>query len=117
MHLLTTGLYFVKSSVTHIALRMSYSSNFATYQRSCLSQCIRRRTRIRTNAVTSCIRAFLKSHLTCLVPRLWIRSAEIPGGGGTSLGEWEHNNNAPDFDYNDNDVDVKYECINTVDLT
>ena len=26
------------------------------------------------------------------VPRLWIRSAEVRGGGGTSLGEWEHNN-------------------------
>ena len=25
------------------------------------------------------------------VPRLWIRSAEVQGG--TSLGEWEHNNN------------------------
>ena len=27
------------------------------------------------------------------VPRLWIRSAEVlwGGGGGTSLGEWEHN--------------------------
>ena len=24
------------------------------------------------------------------VPRLWIRSAEVRGGG-TSLGEWEHN--------------------------
>ena len=37
--------------------------------------------------------------------------------GGTSLGEWEHNNNAPDFDYYGVDVDAKYECINTVDLT
>ena len=27
------------------------------------------------------------------VPRLWIRSAEVRGLGGTSLGEWEHNNN------------------------
>ena len=35
------------------------------------------------------------------VPRLWIRSAEVGGGGGrrgrererASLGEWEHNNN------------------------
>ena len=28
------------------------------------------------------------------VPRLWIRSAEVRGGGEgeTSLGEWEHNN-------------------------
>ena len=26
------------------------------------------------------------------VPRLWIRSAEVWGVGGTSLGEWEHNN-------------------------
>ena len=27
------------------------------------------------------------------VPRLWIRSAEVRGeGGGTSSGEWEHNN-------------------------
>ena len=29
------------------------------------------------------------------VPRLWIRSAEgvgAGGGGGTTLGEWEHNN-------------------------
>ena len=27
------------------------------------------------------------------VPRLWIRSADVRGGGGTSLGEWKHNNN------------------------
>ena len=29
------------------------------------------------------------------VPRLWIRSAKVGGGGVgvTSLGEWEHNNN------------------------
>ena len=26
------------------------------------------------------------------VPRLWIRSAEGVGAGGTTLGEWEHNN-------------------------
>ena len=26
------------------------------------------------------------------VPRLWIRSAEGMGAGGTTLGEWEHNN-------------------------
>ena len=26
------------------------------------------------------------------VPRLWIRSAEGVGAGGTMLGEWEHNN-------------------------
>ena len=25
-----------------------------------------------------------------------IRSAEVRGGGGTSLGEWEHNNNVAD---------------------
>ena len=25
------------------------------------------------------------------VPRLWIRSAEGVGAGGTTLGEWEHN--------------------------
>ena len=24
------------------------------------------------------------------VPRLWIHSAEVCGGGGASLGEWEH---------------------------
>ena len=28
----------------------------------------------------------------CPVPRLWIRSAEGVGAGGTTLGEWEHNN-------------------------
>ena len=26
------------------------------------------------------------------VPRLWIRSAEGVGAGGTTLGEWEHSN-------------------------
>ena len=29
------------------------------------------------------------------VPWLWIPSAEVRGGGGTPLGEWEHNNNKP----------------------
>ena len=38
-------------------------------------------------------KALLLDGRTAPVPRLWIRSAEIRGGGGASLGQWENNNN------------------------